>query len=153
MLTKRTAIGIGAGVAISAIGVFALVTSFGIQTIPVDDSLGIGENTAFQFNAPLGAKQSLEITGKSFEVKLMPSGEETRSETYKDKETIEWVVVEEGQNRLEIKNTGDSELSLRGTFEVTSDPILFTYHILVITAGVVIIGFSAAFSVRKPRGF
>ena len=153
MLTKKTVIGIGAGAAICAIGVFALVTSFGIQTIPVDESLGVGENTAFQFNAPLGAKESLEVTGKSFEITLMPSGGEKLSETYKDKKTIEWVVVEEGQNRLEILNTGDSELKLKGAFEVTSDPILFTYHILVITAGVVIIGFSAAFSVRKPRGF
>jgi len=153
VFTKRTAIGIGAGIAISAIGVIALITSFGIQSINVDETVAIGDKTSFSFNAPLGAKESLEILGASFEVTLTPSGEEKTTKSHKGKVPVEWIVVEEGQNRLEIQNTGDSELQLQGTFEVSSDPILFTYHILVITAGVVIIGFSGAFSVKKPRGF
>ena len=157
MFTKRTVIGIGAGIVISAIGVVALITSFGIQSISVDETVAVGDKTSFSFNAPLGAKESLEISGASFEVALTPSGEEkTTTKNHKDKATIEWVVVEEGQNRLDIQNTGNSELQLNGTFEVdllSTDPILFTYHILVITAGIVIIGFSAAFSVKKPRGF
>jgi len=33
------------------------------------------------------------------------------------------------------------------------DPIQITYHIMVIIGGVVILGFSAGFSVRKPKGF
>ena len=153
MFTKRTIIGIGAGLTISAIGVVALITSFGIQSINVDEMVVAGDKTSFAFNAPLGAKESLEISGASFEVTLTTSGEEKTTRNHKDKVTIEWIVIEEGQNRLEIQNTGDSELQLQGTFEISSDPILFTYHILVITAGVVIIGFSAAFSVKKPRGF
>jgi len=36
---------------------------------------------------------------------------------------------------------------------VSQDPLFLTYHILVIIAGIVVIGFSAAFTVRKPRGF
>jgi hypothetical protein len=153
VFTKRTAIGIGAGIAISAIGVVAFITSFGIQSINVDETVAVGDKTSFAFNAPLGAKESLEISGASFGVTLTTLGEEKTTRTHKGKVTVEWIVAEEGQNRLEIQNTGDSELQLKGTFEVSSDPILFTYHILVITAGVVIIGFSAAFSVKKPRGF
>ena len=153
MFTKRTAIGIGAGIAISAIGVVALITSFGIQSINVDETVAVGDKTSFSFNAPLGAKESIEISGAGFEVTLTPSGEEKTTRNHKGNVTIEWIVIEEGQHRLEIQNTGDSELQLQGTFEVSSDPILFTYHILVITSGVIIIGFSAAFSVKKPRGF
>ena len=153
MFTKRTIIGIGTGLTISAIGVVALITSFGIQSINVDETVVAGDKTSFSFNAPLGAKESLEISGASFEVTLTPSGEEKTTRNHKGKVTIEWIVIEEGQNQLEIQNKGESELKLEGTFEVSSDPILFTYHILVITAGVVIIGFSAAFSVKKPRGF
>ena len=153
MFTKRTIIGIGAGLTISAIGVVALITSFGIQSINVDETVAVGDNTIFSFNAPLGAKENLEITGASFQITLTPSGEEKIVRNHKGKVTVEWIVIEEGQNKLEIQNKGDSELKLEGTFEVSSDPILFTYHILVITAGVVIIGFSAAFSVKKPRGF
>ena len=54
---------------------------------------------------------------------------------------------------MQIQNTGDSELRINGTLQFLSDPILITYHIVVITAGIIIIGFSAGFSIRKPRGF
>jgi len=155
VITKRTAIGIGAGIAISAIGVAALITSIGIQSINVDESIAVGDNTIFSFNAPLGAKESLMITGNAFQVTLRTpgGGKQIAGQEFRNELPLEWIVLEEGQNRLEIQNRGDSELKLKGTFEVSSDPILFTYHILVITAGVVIIGFSAAFSVKKPRGF
>ena len=155
MFTKRTVIGIGAGIVISAIGVIALITSFGIQSINVDETVAVGDKTSFAFNAPLGAKERLVITGNTFAVTLQTSGDgkHMTEQEFKNELNLDWIVLEEGQNRLEIQNKGDSELKLQGTFEVSSDPILFTYHILVITAGVVIIGFSAAFSVKKPRGF
>ena len=38
-------------------------------------------------------------------------------------------------------------------WEVLNDPIQITYHIMVIIGGVVILGFSAGFSIRKPKGF
>ena len=38
-------------------------------------------------------------------------------------------------------------------FELERDPLFFTYSILVIVAGIVVIGFSAGFSARKPKGF
>lgn len=155
MFTKRTIIGIGAGITISAIGVVALITSFGIQSINVDEIVEAGDNTIFSFNAPFGAKESLVITGNAFAVTLHTSGDgkQITEQEFKNELNLDWIVLEEGPNRLEIQNKGDSELKLQGTFEVSSDPILFTYHILVITAGVIIIGFSAAFSVKKPRGF
>ena len=58
-----------------------------------------------------------------------------------------------GENVIQIQNTGKSEFNISGTFELSRDPLFFTYHILVIIAGVVVIGLSAAFTVRKPRGF
>jgi hypothetical protein len=155
VFTKRTVIGIGVGIVISAIGVIALITSFGLQSINIDETVEAGDKTSFAFNAPLGAKESLVITGNTFAVTLQTSGDgkQMTEQEFRNELNLDWIVLEEGQNRLEIQNKGESELKLQGTFEVSSDPILFTYHILVITAGVVIIGFSAAFSVKKPRGF
>ncbi|MEK6944310.1 MAG: hypothetical protein AABW55_02570 [Thermoproteota archaeon] len=155
MFTKRTVIGIGVGIVISAIGVIALITSFGLQSINIDETVEAGDKTSFAFNAPLGAKESLVITGNTFAVTLQTSGDgkHMTEQEFKNELNLDWIVLEEGQNRLEIQNKGESELKLEGTFEVSSDPILFTYHILVITSGVIIIGFSAAFSVKKPRGF
>jgi hypothetical protein len=40
-----------------------------------------------------------------------------------------------------------------GKLIAVTNPIIFTTHLIVITSGILIIGISAAFSVRKPRGF
>ena len=155
MLSKRTIIGIVVGSVIIAIGLFALVTSFGIQTKNIDETLGLGKPTTYQFTAPIHSKQLLNITGNSFNLTLASprGGLQIPEQAYKNELSLEWVHLVDGVSRIQIQNTGDSELRINGTFQFLSDPILITYHIVVITAGVVIIGFSAGFSIRKPRGF
>ena len=155
MLSKRTIIGIVVGSAISAIGIYALFTSFGLQTVNVDDTFQVGEYTSYSFSAPSGSKQYLNITADSFEVFLRSprGGLQINDEQFKKELSIEWVHLIDGKSSFNVQNTGDSELNISGYFTILTDPIQITYHILVITAGVVIIGFSAGFSVRKPRGF
>ena len=155
MLSTRTIIGIVVGSAISAIGIYALFTSFGLQTVNVDDTFQVGESTSYSFSAPIGSKQYLNITADSFEVFLRSprGGLQITDEQFKRELTVEWVHLLDGESRLKVLNTGDSQLNISGYFTILTDPIQITYHILVITAGVVIIGFSAGFSVRKPRGF
>ena len=73
--------------------------------------------------------------------------------SYKDKAVFSWTNTVSGENIIQIQNTGKSEFNVGGTVELSRDPLFFTYHILVIIAGIVVIGFSAAFSAKKPRGF
>lgn len=155
MLSTRTIIGIVIGGAIIAIGSYALVTSFGLQTVNVDDTFQVGESTSYSFSAPKGTKHFLNITADSFEVFLRsPSGGlQIKDEQFKRELTFEWVHLEDGESRIKVNNTGNSELNIKGYMTILTDPILITYHLLVIITGVVIIGFSAGFSVRKPRGF
>jgi hypothetical protein len=155
MLNKRTAIGIGVGSVIIAIGLYSLVSSFGLQTVQVNETFGIGESTSYQFTAPNHAKQFLNITGNSFNLSLASprGGLQVPEQGYKNNLSLEWVHLEDGKSHVVIKNTGDSQLGISGTLQVLTDPIQITYHIVVITAGIIIIGFSAGFSIRKPRGF
>lgn len=155
MLNKRTVIGIGIGSVIVAIGLYSLVSSFGLQTVNVNDTFGVGESTTYRFTAPNHAKQFLNVTANSFNLTLSSprGGLQIPEQNYKNDLSIEWVHLQDGKSSITIKNTGDSELNIKGTLEVLTDPIQITYHIVVITAGVVIIGFSAGFSIRKPRGF
>jgi len=155
MLSKITVIGIGAGIVISSIGIFALVTSIGIQDFPIDETVEVGDFSNFKFSVISGIEEHLIITGKSFRVTLItPSdGLKIPGLDFKNELDIGFQVREDGDVIIKIQNTGDSPLELKGTIGALNDPILFTYHILVIIAGIVIIGFSGAFSVRKPRGF
>ena len=159
MMSKRTTIGLIVGSIIIAIGLYALVTSFGIQTVSSSETLATGDSTTFQFSAPAHSKQFLSVNGSNFEVGLssprgglqVPAG--TVHKTPDTPVTFEWVHLIDGHSKIDLKNIGDSELTLSYDFEVLTDPIQITYHIIVIIGGIVILGFSAGFSIRKPKGF
>jgi len=155
VLSTWTIFGIVAGSAIIAIGSYALVTSFGLQEINVDDTFQVGESTSYSFSSPQGSKHFLNITADSFEVYLRSprGGLQITDEQFKRELTIEWVHLIDGESKIKVNNTGNSELNISGYLTTLTDPIQITYHLLVIISGIVIIGFSAGFSVRKPRGF
>ena len=156
MLNKYTIVGLIAGCIISGLGVASMI-DFLVNPIDVmnfDDDFGVGESTTFVFQAPENSFQKFVITGNSFDVKVYTPNKEIKFDgSYKDKAEISWVNTSSGENVIKIQNIGNSELNAKGTLEKSRDPLFLTYHILVIIAGIVVIGFSAAFTVRKPRGF
>lgn len=154
MLSKKTAIGIGLGSVITVVGVISLILSFGLQTQSIDETIGIEQNTVYQFNAQEHFHELLNVTGSSFHVKLTTPGNGLQMDKdFKNEISFDWVSLKDGRHRIEVKNIGDSEVRVFGKLQFTSDPILFTYHILVMIAGIIIVGISAGFTVRKPRGF
>ena len=156
MLNKYTIIGLIVGCIISGLGVISMI-DFLVNPIDVmdfDDGFGVGESTTFVFQAPENSLQKMVITGGSFDVKVsIPDNVVKFDNSYKNKADISWKNPVPGENVIKIQNTGQSELNAKGTLEKSRDPLFLTYHILVIIAGIVVIGFSAAFTVRKPRGF
>jgi hypothetical protein len=125
-----------------------------IDVMNFDDGFGVGESTTFVFQAPENSLQKIVITGSSFDVKVsIPDNAAKFDNSYKNKADLSWTNTISGESVIKIQNTGQSELNAKGTLEKSRDPLFLTYHILVIIAGIVVIGFSAAFTVRKPRGF
>ena len=156
MLNKYTIIGLIVGCIISGLGVASMI-DFLVNPIDVmnfDDDFGVGESTTFVFQAQENSFQKLVIMGNAFDVKVFtPDNEIKFDDSYKDRVDISWTNTISGENIIKIQNIGNSELNAKGTLEKSRDPLFLTYHILVIIAGIVVIGFSAAFTVRKPRGF
>ena len=156
MLNKYTIVGLIAGGIISGLGVISMIDFLAnpVDIMEFDDDFGVGESTIFSFQAPENSFQTLTIIGDTFDVKILTSDEKNNIDnSYKNKADISWVNTIAGENVIKIQNTGNSELNAKGTLEKSRDPLFLTYHILVIIAGIVVIGFSAAFTVRKPRGF
>ena len=156
MLNKYTIIGLIVGSIISGLGVASMIDSFAnpIEVRQTDDTFGIGDSDKIRFNAPANSFQTFTVAGDTFDVKVLTNDEENNIDnSYKDKATFSWNNMISGENIIQIQNTGQSEFNISGTFELSRDPLFLTYHILVIIAGIVVIGFSAAFTVRKPRGF
>ena len=106
------------------------------------------------YNAPENSSQKITITGDSFDVKIStPDSSNDIDESFKGKANLSWTSTSSGETIIVIQNTGESEFTEDYRFELERDPLFFTYSILVIIAGIVIIGFSAGFSAKKPKGF
>jgi hypothetical protein len=156
MLNKLTIIGIVIGCAISILGAGSMVTSLNTPNEIQEDTatFGVGDLDKINFNAPKNSSQSLTVTGDSFDIKITtPDSNNDVDASFKNKASFSWTSTTAGQTIITIQNTGDSEFTENYKFELARDPLFFTYSILVIIAGVVIIGFSAVFSARKPKGF
>jgi hypothetical protein len=156
VLSKRTIIGIIVGSAIIAIGIFSLISDTGLHTIKIDETFKVGETTSYQISANKNAVQHMKITGEKFDLKLSSPGDNSLQipqTSYAKETTLDWTHTKDGVTRINLKNTGSSTLQVVGTLQITVDPILYTYHIIVITSGMVIIGFSMGFTLRKPKGF
>ena len=156
MLNKLTIIGIIIGSVISILGASSIITSSNTPNEIQEDSatFGVGDLDKINFNAPENSYQSLTVTGDSFDIKIItPDLSNDVDASFKDKASFSWTSTTSGQTIITIQNTGDSNFTEDYKFELARDPLFFTYSILVIIAGVVIIGFSAGFSAKKPKGF
>ncbi|MGV7226582.1 MAG: hypothetical protein ACQ9CV_06650 [Nitrosopumilus sp.] len=155
MLTKRTIIGLVVGSAIIAIGGYSLFTHIGTITIEENYILGVGDTIPYTIPAPAHTSQKMKIMGDAFDLKLQSPGDglQIPNTSYKKELTLEWVHLVDGETKILIQNTGNSELTITGELIRSSDPIWFTYDLMVITSGMVIIGFSMGFTLRKPKGF
>jgi hypothetical protein len=154
MLTRKTAAGIGIGSFVVAIGVYFLIISIMFHSHQVNDTVSVGKNDVFQFNAENHYHEVLNVTGNSFHVKLHTPADGLQVDNdFKKEVDFDWVSLQNGQHTINITNTGDSVLHVVGTLNATTNPIIFTSHLIVIISGILIIGISAAFTVRKPRGF
>ena len=156
MLNKYTIIGLVAGCIISGLGVASMIDSLPnpIEISRTSANFGIGDSDKIRFDAPANSFQTFTVTGDTFDVKILTADEKNNiDDSYKNKASFSWTNTISGDNIIQIQNTGQSEFNITGTFELSRDPLFLTYHILVIIAGIVVIGFSAAFTVRKPRGF
>ena len=156
MLNKFTIIGLIIGSVISLLGVSSMIDSLSNPDEVQEDSqiFGVGDMDKIQFNAPENSSQSITIIGDSFDVKIStPDSSNDIDQSFKGKANLSWTSVTSGETIIIIQNTGDSEFTENYRFEQERDPLFFTYSILVIIAGIVIIGFSAGFSAKKPKGF
>ncbi len=155
MLSKRTIIGLVVGIAIITIGGASLVWHIGTITINENYVVKVGDSAFYTIPAPNHTPQSMKIIGDSFNVTLASPGDglQIPEKSHKKEVSFSWVHLADGETKIEIQNTGNTELEITGVLIRSSEPIWFTFDFMVIISGMVIIGFSMGFTLRKPKGF
>ncbi len=156
MLAKRTIIGLVVGSLIIALGAYSLLSNIG-PTIAVNEHfvVEVGDPIFFTIPAPNHATQYMKIIGDSFNVTLASPGGglQIPERSHKGEVTLEWVHLADGETKIKILNTGKTELEITAETIQTPNPIGFTFDLMVIISGMVILGFSLGFTLRKPKGF
>ena len=156
MLATRTIIGIVVGSIIIGLGGFSIVNNLA-PTITNDSNFDIypGDSEILTITAPKDAPQYMMIVGDAFDVKLTSPGEglNISNTSYKKELILDWTHTEDGETIILIQNTGSSDLEITANTNQTPDPFGITFDLMVMTSGVVILGFSLGFTLRKPKGF
>jgi len=156
MLSKRTIIGLIIGIVIIGIGGASLIQHIGLHTDDFQDVIEVGAPTHYTIPAPNHTPQSIKIIGDAFDLKLESPGDGLQipnMTSYKNELTLDWVHVQDGETKIQIQNTGNTELEITGVITTSYKPEIFTLDLMVIITGMVIIGFSMGFTLRKPKGF
>ncbi|PBO84755.1 MAG: hypothetical protein COA77_07920 [Thaumarchaeota archaeon] len=156
MLAKRTLIGVIVGSIIIALGGYSLIIHIG-PTVDMDEYflIVVGDSIPLTIPAPADAPQLLIITGNAFDLKLQSPGDGLKipNTSYKNELKLEWAHVESGTTKILIQNTGDSDLEITAVTKQTPNPFGFTFDVMVLITGIIIIGMSMGFTMRKPKGF
>lgn len=156
MLSKRTIIGLMIGIAIITLGGASLIIHTGLHTDDFQDVIEVGALAHYTIPAPNHTPQQMMITGDAFDLKLSsPStGLQIPNVTsYKNELKLNWVHISDGETKIQIQNTGNTELEITGVIITSYQPEIFTLDLMVMITGVIIIGFSLGFTLRKPKGF
>ena len=154
MLTKRSVAGISIGSIAVVLGTFFLIQTLTSNEHVVSDTVDIGKSDVFEFDAQKHYRELLNVTGSSFHVKLKtPANGIQIDKDFQNESSFDWTSLADGKHFINITNTGGSILHVTGKLQAVTNPIIFTSHLIVISSGVLIIGISAAFSIRRPKGF
>jgi hypothetical protein len=156
VLSKKTIIGIIIGSIIIALGAVSLIMNLGPVSInDFNDFVETGDQASYTILAPANTTQSMKISGDTFDLNLKSPGDglQIPKKSYEKELKLDWVHFENGETKIQIQNTGKTELEITGILIQSLDPIWFTYDLMVIITGLVIIGFSMGFTLRKPKGF
>ena len=156
MYSKRTIIGLIVGSIVIALATHSLILKVG-PTIDMNEEflVVVGDSIPLTIPAPAHAPQSLIITGNTFDLKLQSPGNglQIPNTSYKNELKLEWAPVESGNTIILIQNTGDSDLEIIAVTKQTPNPFGFTIDVMVLITGMIIIGMSMGFTIRKPKGF
>ncbi len=155
MISKRTIIGLIVGILIITLGGASLILHIGTSTDDFQDVIEIGAPRLYTIPAPNQTPQSMTITGDTFDLKLASPGDglQIPLTSYKKELILDWTHLEDGETKIQIQNTGNTELSITGVITTSYKPEIITLDFMVIISGMVIIGFSMGFTLRKPKGF
>ena len=155
MISKRTIIGLIVGIIIITLGGASLILHIGVHTADFQDVIEVGAPVQYTIPAPIHTQQSMTITGDTFDLKFESptDGLQIPLTSYKKELILDWTHLVDGETKIQIQNTGKTELEITGVITTSYKPEIITLDFMVLITGILVIGFSMGFTLRRPKGF
>lgn len=140
---------LAAGIAFIAIGAASSIYTNTAVDVPLDNVVGPGMPDIITPNMNVGSTASIMVAGSTFNVTIMdPDRQVIASENNAESFSYDLTAQKAGEHRIEIVNTGNSDLTVSGHAQTKSSPLGLTGALMLMITGVILVGLSLRFRNR-----
>lgn len=146
LISKMFYFAMSAGIAFIAIGAASSIYSNTAVDVPLDNTVRPGASDIITPDMNKGNVASITVTGSKFNIKIEdPEGQVIRSESNITSFSYDLSAQKAGEYRVEIINTGSTDLVVTGHAQTKSSPLGLSGALMLIVTGVIVIGLGLRF--------
>jgi hypothetical protein len=137
---------IAAGIAFIAIGAASSIYSNVAVDVRLDNMVRPGTPDIITPDTDVGNAASISVTGSTFNIKIEdPDRQVIKSQSNVTSFSYDLKAQKAGQYRLEIMNTGTTDLAVSGHAQTKSSPLALSGALMLLVTGVIVIGLGLRF--------
>jgi hypothetical protein len=137
---------IAAGVAFIVIGAASSIYANIVVKVPLDYTVRPGLSDIITPDMNVGSTASIMVSGSMFNITIMdPKGQVIRSENSIMSFNYDLTAQEAGVYRIEIVNTGSTDLTVSGDAQTKSSPLGLIGALMLVVTGIIVIGLGLRF--------
>ena len=138
-----------AGVAFIVIGAASSIYANTVVDVPLDNTVGPGLPDIITPDMNVGSTASIVVSGSKFNITITdPDRQVIRSESGIASFNYDLTAQKAGEYRIEIVNTGSTDLTVSGHAQTKSSPLNLTVALMLVVTGVIVIGLGLRFRNR-----
>jgi hypothetical protein len=137
---------IAAGIAFIAIGAASSIYSNVSVDVRLDNTIRPGMPDIITPDMDVGNAASISVTGSTFNIKIEdPDRQLIESQSNVTSFSYDLKAQKTGQYRIEIMNTGTTDLAVSGHAQTKSSPLALSGALMLLVTGVIVIGLGLRF--------
>lgn len=149
MVSKVFYAALAAGIAFIVIGTASSIYTNTAVDVPLDNTVRPGLPDIITPEMEVGNTASITVSGSTFDIAVKePDGQVLASETNATSFSYDLTAQKAGEYRIEILNTGSTDLTVSGHAQTKSSAFGLTGALMLMITGVIVIGLSLRFRNR-----
>lgn len=137
---------IAAGIAFIAIGAASSIYTNTAVAVPLDATVGPGSPDIITPDMNVGGTASIAVAGSTFNITISdPDGQVLRSESGATSISYDLTAQKAGVHRIEIVNTGSTDLMVTGHAETKASPLGLSAALMLVVTGIIVVGLGLRF--------